>query len=594
MEKIKVKINNREIEVEKGTSVLKAAKDNNITIPTLCYHEDLCVAGICRICVVEVEGRTKLEASCMLKLDSPMNINTHSEQVRKARRNVLELMLANHYGNCNTCTRNLNCELQTLAKEYGVDNPRFNHIEKPRYHIDKSSYAVVRDPDKCILCKRCIRTCVDLQEVGVFEAAFKGFSTKVQTFFDLPLNESFCISCGQCINRCPTGALKANDPSDVIWEAIDDPEKVVIIQTAPSPRAAIGEPFGLEPGTSVTKKLNTALRMVGFDRVFDTNFAADLTIMEEGTELLTRLKKAIVDKDETVKLPMFTSCSPGWVKYCEHFYPEFLDNLSTCKSPQQMFGAIIKTYYAEKVNIDPEKIVTVALMPCSAKKYECNRPEMRDSGFKDVDFGLTTREMAQMIKETGIQLPELEDSDFDHPLGIGTGAGLIFGSTGGVMEAALRTVYEIVTGKEVPFPGLNITPVRGMEGIKEAAIKIEQTTEDYKWLEGAELKIAVAHGTANAKKLMEKIKKGEADYHFIEIMACPGGCLGGGGQPIPTSPEIRLKRANAIYAEEKELKFRKSHDNPELQQLYKEFLGEPLGHKSHQLLHTYYTPRGRF
>ncbi|HPP88434.1 MAG TPA: [FeFe] hydrogenase, group A, partial [bacterium] len=526
-EKIKVTINDKELEVDKGLTILEAARKHNIHIPSLCYHEDLCVAGICRVCVVEIEGERTLKTACTYVVDRPIKIKTSSEKVRKARKFVLELMLANHFGECYSCFRNLNCELQKLAQEYGIDQLRFGHVTTPRYKVDKSSYAVVRDKDKCILCKRCIRTCVDLQEVGVLEAANRGIDTKVQTFFDKPLAEVVCINCGQCINRCPTSALRANDPTEQVWEAIDDPNKIVIIQTAPSPRAAIGELFGLPAGTSVTKKLNTALRMLGFDKVFDTNFTADLTIMEEGTEFLTRVKEVLVNKNKKVKLPMFTSCCPGWVKYAEHFYPEILDNLSTCKSPQQMFGAILKTYYAEKTGVDPAKIVTVALMPCSAKKFECNRPEMKSSGYKDVDYGLTTRELAQMIKEAGINLPELTESDFDHPLGLGSGAGLIFGATGGVMEAALRTVYEIVTGREVPFKNLDIMPVRGMEWIREAVIKFEKVKPEYKFLEGAEVKIAVAHGTANAKKIVDEILAGRGFWHFIEIMACPGGCLGG-------------------------------------------------------------------
>ncbi|MGE5409841.1 MAG: [FeFe] hydrogenase, group A, partial [Clostridiales bacterium] len=436
----------------------------------------------------------------------------------------------------------------------------------------------------------------DLQEVGVLEAINRGHETHIGTFLDKPLADVICINCGQCINRCPTSALRANDPSDEIWAAIDDPTKHVVIQTAPSPRAGIGEEFGLEPGHSLTGQMNTALRRIGFDRVFDTNFTADLTIMEEGTELLNRLKKVIVDKDTTVKLPQFTSCSPGWVKFIEHFYPEYLDYLSTAKSPQQMFGAVIKTFYAQETGIDPKDIVSVALMPCSAKKFECNRPEMRDSGFKDVDYGLTTRELAKMIKEAGIYLPEMPKTHFDEPFGDASGAGLIFGATGGVMEAALRTVYELVTGREVPFTNLNIEPCRGFDGIKQASVLLENCKDEYSFLEGVEVKFIVAHGTANAKKVMEMLRKGLlSDVHFVEIMACPGGCIGGGGQPIPTSEEIRKKRAEAIYAEDESLTLRKSHENPHVQYIYEKFLTEgPCSHKSHELLHTHYTKRGRF
>jgi len=388
----------------------------------------------------------------------------------------------------------------------------------------------------------------------------------------------------------------ANDPSDEIWAAIDDPTKHVVIQTAPSPRASICEEFGMEAGHSLTRELNTALRKIGFDKVFDTNFTADLTIMEEGTELLLRLKKKLVDKDPNVKLPMFTSCSPGWVKYIEHFYPEYLDHLSTAKSPQQMFGALIKTFYAKEAGIDPANIVSVALMPCAAKKFECNRPEMNASGYKDVDYGLTTRELAKMIKEAGIHLPEMPKSDFDQPFGEASGAGLIFGATGGVMEAALRTVYELVTGRQVPFENLNIEPCRGFDWIKQASVKLEKVKPEYSFLEGVEFKFLVAHGTANAKKVMEALKRGElSDIHFIEIMACPGGCLGGGGQPIPTNPEIRKKRAQAIYKEDQELPVRKSHENTHVKYLYEKFLTDgPCGHISHKLLHTHYTKRGKY
>jgi len=554
------------------------------------------MAGVCRICVVDVEGMRTLQTACSFPITSPMKIKTSTPNVRKARRHIIDLLLSEHYGECYSCSRNNNCELQALAKEYGVDSYTFGHVQEPRYQIDRSSASVVRDMNKCILCKRCVRTCIDLQEVGCLEAIDRGHETHVGTFLDKPLADVVCINCGQCINRCPTGALRANDPSDEIWNAIDDPKKHVVIQTAPSPRAAIGEEFGMEAGHSYTEELNTALKRIGFDKVFDTDYTADLTILEEGTELLNRLKKALVDKDASVKLPQFTSCSPGWVKYIEHFYPEYLDYLSTAKSPQQMFGAVTKTYYAKESKINPEDIVTVALMPCSAKKFECNRPEMNSSGFKDVDFGLTTREMAQMIKEAGIFLPEMPKSHFDAPFGDASGAGLIFGATGGVMEAALRTVYELVTGREVPFENLNITPCRGFEGVKQASVKLENCVEAYKWLEGVEVKFMIAHGTANAKTVMEMLKKGElSDVHFIEIMACPGGCLGGGGQPIPTSLEIRQKRANAIYGEDESLPLRKSHENPYVKILYEKFLTEgPCSKLSHKLLHTHYTKRGKF
>jgi NADH-quinone oxidoreductase subunit G/[NiFe] hydrogenase diaphorase moiety small subunit len=549
-----------------------------------------------------------LQASCAFPITAPIKIKTTTNAVRKARKNIIDLLLSEHYGECYSCFRNNNCELQTLAKEYGVDHYNFGHVKEPRYEVDNSSYSVVRDLDKCVLCKRCVRTCIDLQEVGVLEAIDRGHNTHIGTFWDKPLAEVICINCGQCINRCPTGALRANDPRDEIWAAIDDPTKHVVIQTAPSPRAAICEEFGMEAGTSLTGEMNTALKRIGFDVVFDTNFTADLTIFEEGTELIIRLYNALVKK-EPVFLPQFTSCSPGWVKYLEHFYPEYIPNLSSAKSPQQMFGALIKTFYAQKKGIDPKDIVSVAVMPCSAKKFECNRPEMDDSGFKDVDYGLTTRELAQMIKEAGIYLPEMPKSHFDDPFGEASGAGLIFGATGGVMEAALRTVIEFVTGKKVEnvFANADIVPLRGFEGIKYAELPItavgpvpaliKHLVPDWNWLKGATLKVAVAHGTANAKKVMDDIKAGGkfSECHFIEFMACPGGCIGGGGQPIPTTEEIRKLRAKAIYDEDKSLPIRKSHENKHVADIYEMFLKDgPCGHLSHKLLHTHYVKRGKY
>ena len=593
---VTVEIDEKKVSVPLGTTILEACRQNQVHIPTLCHHPDLCIAGVCRICVVDVEGMRTLQTACSFPIMSPLKIRTTTPMVRKARRHIIDLLLSEHYGECYSCFRNGNCELQSLAKEYGVDGYTFGHIEKPRYETDRSSASVIRDMSKCVLCKRCVRTCIDLQEVGVLEAINRGHETHIGTFLDKPLADVICINCGQCINRCPTAALRANDPSDEIWAAIDNPDKHVIIQTAPSPRAAIGEEFGIEPGHSFTNELNTALRRIGFNKVFDTDFTADLTIIEEGTELLNRLKKVIVDKDQSVMLPQFTSCSPGWVKFIEHFYPEFLDYLSSAKSPQQMFGAIMKTFYAEQAKIDPANIVTVALMPCAAKKFECNRPEMDSSGFKDVDYGLTTREMAKMIREAGIYLPEMPKSNFDEPFGNASGAGLIFGATGGVMEAALRTVYELVTGREVPFKNLVIEPCRGFEGIKQASVKLENCVEAYKFLEGVNLKFVVAHGTANAKKVMEMLRKGElSDVHFVEIMACPGGCLGGGGQPIPTNKDIRALRAKAIYEEEESLPIRKSHENPYVTYIYENFLKDgPCGKLSHKLLHTHYLKRGKF
>jgi NADH-quinone oxidoreductase subunit G/[NiFe] hydrogenase diaphorase moiety small subunit len=607
--KISIEINDKKVTVPFGQTILDACRDNNIHVPTLCHHPDLCVAGTCRICVVEVDGMKTLQTACSFPVTAPIKLRTSSPMVRKARRHIVDLLLSEHYGECYSCVRNNNCELQALAKEYGVDQYTFGHVTEPRFVRDNSSTSVVRDMSKCVMCRRCVRTCIDLQEVGVLEAIGRGDATHISTFLEKPLADVICINCGQCINRCPTGALHANDPSDNVWMAIDDPKKHVIMQTAPSPRAAIGEMFGQEPGKSFTGELNSALRMIGFDRIFDTNFAADLTIMEEGTELIIRLFKALVEKDKSIALPQFTSCSPGWVKYLEHFYPEYINNLSSAKSPQQMFGALIKTFYAKQAGIDPKDIVTVALMPCSAKKFECNRPEMNASGYQDVDYGLTTREMGQMIKEAGIHLPEMPKSHFDDPFGDASGAGLIFGATGGVMEAALRTVVEMVTGKKTEdiFENANITPVRGFKGVKYVELPITEVgpvpdiikhlVPDWLWLKGATLKVAVAHGTANAKRIMEDIKAGGkfSECHFIEFMACPGGCLGGGGQPIPTTGEIRKKRAKAIYTEDQSLPVRKSHENEHVLTLYDKFLTDgPCGHLSHKLLHTHYIKRGKY
>lgn len=604
-------IDGKSIKVPLGTTILEACRQMNIRIPTLCYHEDLCIAGICRICVVEVEKMHTLQAACSFPVTAPIVVHTHTRKVRQARRHILDLMLSEHYGECYSCSRNGSCELQTLAQEYGVDFYRFGHPVSSRYKVDRSSHSVVRDMDKCILCRRCVRTCIDLQEVGVLEAINRGDHTKISTFMEKPLADVVCINCGQCINRCPTAALKANDPTDDVWAAIDDPDKHVVIQTAPSPRAAIGECFGLEPGIPMTWQMNTALRECGFDAIFDTNFTADLTIIEEGTELILRLYKALVQGDQKVaeSLPQFTSCSPGWVKYIEHFYPDYLHHMSSAKSPQQMFGSLIKTYYAKKRNIDPAKIVSVALMPCSAKKFECNRPEMVDSGYKDIDYGLTTRELGKMIHEAGIDLPKMEKSDFDDPFGTATGSGVIFGATGGVMESALRCVVELVTGEAVEniFENARIEPVRGFEGTKLAEVTFDHVgpvpellkhlVPNWDWLKGVTLKVGVCHGTANAKKVMDDIVAGGpfSKCHFIEFMACPGGCLGGGGQPIPTSEEIRAARAKAIYAEDENYTVRKSHLNPAILDVYTEFLTDgPCGKLAHKLLHTHYIRRGKY
>ncbi|MFC1731800.1 NADH-dependent [FeFe] hydrogenase, group A6 [candidate division KSB1 bacterium] len=593
--KVNLKINNIPVTVDEGTTILDAAKKLNLKIPTLCNHEDLCVAGNCRVCVVEQVGSRTLQASCAVPASEGMEILTNSLKVRSARKHVIELLLSEHNADCTKCYKNMHCELQDLSNEYRTGNRVYLDLVFDKDNkIDISSPSIEKDDSKCIRCQRCVRTCAELQAVNALAVANKGAEMKISSFFEKPMYEVLCTNCGQCINRCPTGALIERNYIDEVWDAIYNPSKHVVVQTAPAVRIGLGEDLGYDPGERVTGKLVSALKRLGFDSVLDTDFTADLTIMEEGTELLTKLKKVLVDKDDTVKLPMTTSCSPGWVKFIEHMFPEYLDNVSTCKSPQQMFGALAKTYFAQKKNLDPANIVSVSIMPCTAKKYEANRPEMRDSGYKDVDYVLTTRELAMMINQAGIDFMKLGDTAYDNIMGTSTGAGVIFGATGGVMEAALRTAYEIVTGKEVPFENLNITPVRGMEGMKEATIKIEGTKTEWNFLEGVELKCAVAHGLTNAKHLMQNVKDKKAEYHFIEIMACPGGCLGGGGQPIPTNPEIRQKRANAIYSEDESMSIRKSHENPEVVQVYKEFLGEPLGHKSHELLHTHYKARNRY
>lgn len=593
MENINLIIDGISVQVEHGKSILDAAKKIDVHIPTLCHHEDLCVAGNCRVCVVEMEGRTNLVPSCATPAEDGMVIKTASPKVRRARKDIMALLVSEHNTQCTTCYRNTNCEFQDLAAEYNVDNDIYISVLKPNGTIDKSSWSVEKDNSKCIRCQRCVRTCADIQHVNALAVTERGKDMKISTFMHLPMNEIVCTNCGQCITHCPTGALTERRYYDEIWEAIDDPDKHVIINTAPSVRVALGETLGLPVGTRVTGKMVTALKKMGFDAVLDTDFTADLTIIEEANELLVRLKKALVDK-EKVALPMITSCSPGWVKFIEHMYPEHLDHLSTCKSPQQMFGALAKTYYAEKKGIDPSKIVSVAGMPCAAKKFEANRPEMHDSGYQDIDAGLTTRELGHMIKQSGLNFHELEDSDFDSHMGQSTGAAVIFGATGGVMEAALRTAYVVITGRNVPFENLNIAPVRGLESIKEATIKFENVLPEYSFLEGVEAKFAIAHGLVNARIIMDQIVNGESPYIFAEIMACPGGCIGGGGQPIPTNDEIRKKRIQAIYEEDMGKPIRMSHENPEITQIYEEFLVKPLGEKSHHLLHTKYRKRQRY
>ncbi len=572
---ITLTIDGRTVEVEEGATLLEAARRAGVHIPTLCYLPEVQAIGACRVCLVEVEGNRALQAACVSPANEGLRVLTNTERVRKARRFSVEMLLSNHPFECLTCARNQNCELQRLAYDLGIHEVRFKGARSVG-RIDESSPSIRRDQNKCILCRRCVTVCQEIQTVTALFTQGRGFDTTVEPAFNREIDDVACTNCGQCSLVCPVGAITEKEYIDEVWEALKDPAKFVVIQDAPAVRAALGEEFGYPPGTLVTGKMLAAARMLGFDRVFDTNFAADLTILEEGSELLKRVK-------EGGTLPLITSCSPGWIKFIEHFYPDMLPHLSTCKSPHQMLGALAKTYFAEKAGVDPKDMVVVSVMPCTAKKFECNRPEMTDSGFKDVDYVLTTRELAKMIKQAGIDFNSLPEGHYDDPMGEYTGAATIFGATGGVMEAALRTAYEVATGKTLE--SLEFTAVRGLEGIKEAAIPVEGI---------GEVKVAVAHGLGNARKLMERIREGTGSYHFIEIMACPGGCVGGGGQPIPVNNEIRMLRAKALYREDESLTYRKSHENPAIKRIYEEFLGAPLGERSHHLLHTHYTPRDRF
>ncbi len=580
MEKVKLSINGLEIEVPSNYTVLEAAKEAGIDIPTLCFLKDINEVGACRVCLVEVEGARSLQASCVLPVREGMVINTNTKKVRSTVKTTVELILANHNRECLTCSRNRNCELQTLSEELGIEELSFQG-EKREATIDDLSHSIVRDSSKCILCGRCVNTCKKVQEIGILDFTNRGFKTEVAPAFNKSMAESPCIYCGQCINVCPVAALREKSDIERVWDAIEDPDTHVLVQTAPAVRAALGEEFGLPIGTRVTGKMVAALRRLGFDKVFDTNFGADLTIMEEGHELLDRIQNG-------GKLPMITSCSPGWVRYCEFYYPEFLENLSSCKSPHQMLGAVLKSYYAELNNLDPEKIFVVSIMPCTSKKTESAREEMEVNGLRDVDAVLTTRELGKMIKQARIKFMNLPNEEYDEIFGEYTGAGVIFGATGGVMEAALRTVADVLTGEDLNE--IDYNDVRGVaEGIKEATVKIGDN----------EIKVAVAHGTANAGKLLEKVKAGEADYHFIEIMGCSGGCVNGGGQPHVDAKtreeiDIRAERAKALYEEDTIKEYRKSHKNPMIKKIYDEFLEKPNSHKSHELLHTHYHAREIF
>jgi NADP-reducing hydrogenase subunit HndD len=584
MEKVKLTIDGKEVTVPAGTTIYKAARELDIDIPVLCYMDlkDLNIEnkpGGCRICSVEVEGRRNLAPSCSTEVSEGMVVKTNSLRVLNARRTVLELILSDHPKECLTCPKSGNCELQDMAIKLGIRQiPGEEYAEMSSYRLDTSP-SIIRDMDKCIMCRRCETMCNEFQTVGALHAVNRGFMAVVAPAFEMNLEHSPCTYCGQCVAVCPTGALTEVDHTAKVISALADPTKTVIVQTAPAVRAALGEEFGLPAGSLVTGKMVTALRNLGFDYVFDTDFAADLTIMEEGTELLQRLTRHL-EGDTSVKLPILTSCCPGWVNFFEHHFPEMKEIPSTARSPQQMFGSIAKTYFSEKIGVDRKDMVVVSIMPCLAKKYECQREEFSVDGNPDVDYSITTRELAHLIKQSNLNLVDMSDSDFDQPLGESSGAAVIFGTTGGVIEAATRTAYEIHTGKTLEK--VDFQQLRGMDGIRSASVDFE----------GTELRIGIAHGLGNARKLLEEIKAGTSMYHAIEIMACPGGCIGGGGQPLHHGDASVLKsRANAIYEEDAGKSIRKSHENPYIQALYKEFLGQPMSEKAHQLLHTHYFDR---
>ena len=578
METVTLKINGISVTAPKGATILEAARIAGIDIPTLCFLKEINEIGACRICVVEVKGARSLVASCVYPVNEGMEVFTNTKKVLDSRRKTLQLLLSNHERKCLSCVRSEHCELQTLCADLGVDFEDKYDGEKLHYELDTSATHMVRDNNKCILCRRCVAVCEKVQGVGVIGANERGFKTEISSAFGLGLGDTSCVSCGQCIAVCPTGALYEKDATEEVLSAIADPEKYVVVQTAPAVRAALGEEFGYPMGRPVQGKMVSALRRIGFDKVFDTNFAADLTIMEESHEFLQRVQNGGV-------LPLITSCSPGWIKYCEHYFPEMTENLSSCKSPQQMFGAIVKTYYAEKMGINPEKIVSVSIMPCTAKKFEIGRDNQNASGMPDVDISLTTRELARLIRKVGLNFDRLPEEEFDSPLGSGTGAAVIFGATGGVMEAALRTAVWKLTGEKDGTP-IEFKEVRGVEGIKEATYNVANM----------DVKVAVASGLKNAKELLTRVKNGEADYHFIEIMGCPGGCVNGGGQPrVPASvrnfTDIRAERAKALYTLDEQNTVRFSHENKDVQELYSSYLGKPGSHKAHELLHTTYVKR---
>ena len=576
---VNLKIDDKKVCVPEGTTILEAARQAGIDIPTLCFLKDINEVGDCRMCIVEVEGRKGFATSCIQTVEEGMVVHTHTQNVLEARHVILDLIISNHDKDCLTCTRSGNCELQDLAIKFNVLDIEFPG-EKTVHKRDDKSPAIVRDFNKCILCRRCVATCKKIQQIGSIDCINRGFESCISTTYDHSLNDVDCTFCGQCIESCPTGALHEKENINDVWAKLKDPDTYVVVQTAPSIRVALGEEFGMEIGTNVTGKMIAALKRLGFDKVFDTNTGADFTIMEEATELVKRLRN-------NDNLPMTTSCCPAWVKYTEMFYPENIPHLSSCKSPHQMLGAVIKSYFADKNHIDPSKIYVVSVMPCIAKKYERQREELKVNGISDVDAVITTRELARMIKQANIDFPKLEDEEFDNPMGEATGAGAIFGTTGGVMEAALRAAYELITGEELQ--NVEFEQVRGAKGIKKATVQMGDK----------EVRVAVAHGLGNAKKIMEEIKSGKADYQFVEVMACPGGCIMGGGQPIKNSKtratvDVRRKRAEAMYSIDERSTIRKSQDNPILKAIYKEYIGQPGEHRAHELLHTHYTKKEKY
>lgn len=573
MADVKLIIDGIEVTADSNTTIMEAAKTVNIDIPSLCYHPDQSIKGSCRVCIVEVEGQNTFTASCCTPVKNGMVVKTNTQKIREARKTILQLILANHNCECLTCVRNNNCELQSLCKKLNVENaPMDKFVDN--LPIDESNPSIVRDPSKCIKCGRCVEVCHEVQGVGAIYNINRSCDMRIAPAFGKKLDEVKCVFCGQCINVCPVGAIYEKNDTDRVWKALEDDKKHVVVQIAPAVRVALGEEFGIKPGSIITGKIVSFLKRIGFDKVFDTNFTADLTIIEEGNELLHRI-------NNNGKLPMLTSCSPGWIRFIEMFYPDLLEHLSTCKSPQQMFGSLAKSYYAEKYSYDPKDIVVVSIMPCTAKKSEAKRNEMHRAEYQDVDIVITTRELASMIRQAGIKIEDLTPEDFDLPFGISTGAAVIFGASGGVMEAALRTVYEVVTGDTLEQ--VNFNALRGIEGFKEATVSV-----------GAiDVKVAVVNGLSNARVMLDMIRNGKADYHFIEVMCCPGGCIGGGGQPIPSTNSIKDKRVEAIYNIDGKCAIRKSHENPVVNTLYEEFLGEPLGEVSHKYLHTHYEDKSK-